>query len=130
LLRPTRRMSSISRNVWINLEGPPLDASRKGFRALDSLLPQPYRCVQAANPVVTITNHFFIVGQGLNVAGQSAKRNQLRSLDTADLIFPGFANIHEQHFFALIEALLQFHRQNLEIPTQCPSQVPFLVKGS
>src|SRR6202158_6192549 len=105
----------IPRNAGINLRRPAIDSAGQRFRARHSLAAQPNRHVQAAHPVMAITNHFVIGVQRLQIRGNGAHGNQLRARNAANFKFPRLAHVHQQHTVAAVQPLLGLRRSNLQV---------------
>src|SRR5271168_648686 len=105
---------SIAGNFWIDFHGPALDTTGEGSGILNSLEAQPRGGVETAHAVMAVADDFPGGLQCAKTGLQRTKRDQLGALDAASLVFPGFANIHEQQFVAAIQTRLDFRWSNFQ----------------
>jgi hypothetical protein len=75
---------------------------------------EPIGHIEASHSVVAIKNYVFVGIQFLEIRGNGSHGNKFSSLDAALRVFPGLANVHEQKFFAAVEASLYFLRRDFE----------------
>src|ERR1700680_2275722 len=106
---------SIPRNLRIDLDRPAFDAACHRFCALDTLLPEPHRGIEAAHSVVAIANHFVRIEQRIQVGWERTEWDQLCAWNLAKVVFPLRADIDQQQFVAAHDAFVYFLRRDLHI---------------
>ena len=98
----------VARHAGINFEGPAVDTACQGFGGGDALLTEPVDDIEAAHAVVAITDDRLVGVEFLQIRRNRAHGDEDSAFDTALGIFPGFAHVNEEEFFAVVEALFQF----------------------
>ena len=72
------------------------------------MLTEPVDDVQAAHAVVAVTDNWVVGVEFLETGRDGAHGDEDGTFDAALGVFPGFADVDEEEFFAVVEALLEF----------------------
>ena len=101
----------VSWHGWIDGRAPKIDSAGHALAAVDSLLPEPFRHLQAAHPVMTQDNQNGPVRQGfqvLKLARHCSHRNQLCVGDPRKRELIRLADVDQDHGIAGIETAFYF----------------------
>ncbi len=117
--------SLVARNSGIDFQGPAIDASGERFRGGNALLAEPVGYVEAAHPVVAVTDDRLVGVELLEIRGDRSHGDKHGAFNTALRIFPGFADVDEEDFLVIIETLFKFGGGNFQIVHWTPESKLF-----
>ena len=72
------------------------------------MLAEPIHDVEAAHSVVAVTDDRLVRVELLQIRWNRTHWNKDGAFDAALSVFPRFADVNQEEFFAVVEALLQF----------------------